>query len=143
MLNSPLILTIPMTVNGDVIDTPAFIVPLGCEYELTEAMESHAALGTDGSAVTLDVKRSTGTQTPAQGTSLLSSTFDLKAAINTVVRKVRGAGLVGGLGAISLRTIRPGDRLCVDITGTPTSVAGLVVTLVLVQTRRQGSSRGK
>lgn len=141
MLNSPLIINVPMTVNGDVIDTPAFIVPLGCEYELTEVAETHAVLGTDGGAVSLDVKRSTGTQTPAQGTSLLSSTFDLKAAINTVVRKVRGAGIVAG--SISLRTLRAGDRLCFDITGTPTSVAGVVVTAVLVQTRRQGSSRGR
>lgn len=141
MLNSPIILTANLVANGDIIDTPIFAVPLGCEYEVTEVMESHAVLGSDGAAVTLDVKRCTGTQTPAQGTSVLSSTFDLKGTINTVVRKVRGAGLVTG--GVYLRTLRPGDRLCLDVTGTPTSVAGTVVTIVLVQTRRQGSSRGK
>lgn len=141
MLNSPLILSIPMTVNGDVIDTPAFCVPFGCEFEITEVMETHAVLGTDGAAVTLDVKRCTGTQTPAQGTSMLSSTFDLKATINTVVRKIRGAGLLAG--SAWVRTLRAGDRLAIDITGTTTSVAGVNVTVVLVQTRRQGGSRGR
>lgn len=140
MLNSPVIVPITLSANGDVIDQNAFNVPLGAEYEVTEVAESHAVLGTDGSAVTLDVKRCTGTQTPAQGTTLLSSTFDLKGTINTIVRKVRGAGLASGNQAV--RTIRSGDRVAIDITGTTTAVAGVALTLTLVQTRK-GTNRGR
>lgn len=141
MLNSPVIVTANLVANGDIIDTPIFIAPLGCEYEVVEVSETHAVLGSDGAAVTLDLKRCSGTQTPALGTSLLTSLFDLKAVINTVVRKVRGNGLL--LGNQSVRTIRSGDRLCLDVTGTPTSVAGTVVVVVLVQTRRQGGNRSR
>ena len=86
--------------------------------------EVHSALGTDGGAVTLSVSKDTGTAAPGAGTGLLTATFDLKAAINTVQ--------VGSLSATEADLIlAAGDRLSVVYGGTLTAVAGVVVTFAL------------
>lgn len=117
--------------NASILTAPnvaAFIAD--ADYELMSVSEIHETLGTDAGAVALDVKKSTGTQTAAAGATMLASTFNLKAAINTVVRKDRsGGGLTATLGN---RRITKGDRVVIALTGVLTAVTGVCVTLVLI-----------
>lgn len=86
--------------------------------------EVHAVLGTDGGAVTVDVEKLTGTQAPGAGVVLTRSAFNLKSTINTVVTGT----LSDVLGAIDLVV---GDRLALKLTGTPTSVANVTITITI------------
>lgn len=96
--------------------------------------EVHAVKGTDGSAVSLQVEKLTGTTAPGSGTTLLSTAFDLKGTINTV----QTTSLVGTIkpttslvtSIVSLQ-LSAGDRLALKLTGTPTAVANVTVTLIL------------
>lgn len=90
--------------------------------------EVHDTAGSDGSAVTLQVKKHTGTQAPGTGTNLLTNNtnagFDLKGAANTA----QTGALVGTAGATTLAV---GERLGLDFTGTLTALAGLLVEVEL------------
>lgn len=89
---------------------------------ITGITEVHTALGTNGSAVTLVVEKLTGTTAPGSGFNTMSTTFNLKGTINTI----QTAQLSTVLGNIQIKT---GDRLALKLTGTPTSVANVTVTL--------------
>lgn len=84
--------------------------------------EVHAVKGTDGSAVTLVIEKLTGTTAPGSGFNTMATTFNLKGNINTVQTAV----LSTVLGNIQINT---GDRLALKLTGTPTAVANVTVTL--------------
>lgn len=84
--------------------------------------ESHTIAGTDAGAVTLDIEKLTGTQAPGSGISILTTAFNLKGTINTVVQKQ-------GLDLSTARQLVNGNRLCLKLTGTLTDVAGCQVTL--------------
>lgn len=123
---APVVLTVTLAVNGSVIDQDIFIADRA--YRVLEVRESHGTKGTDASAVTLDVKKATGTTAIASGTTVLGSTFNLKGTINTVVAKsIENGGVV----KTAVGFLAAGDRLGLDITGTTTSVAGVVVSVVL------------
>lgn len=114
-------------------DTTLFIAD--ADYELESVAEAHAIAGDDAGAVTLDIKKCTGTQAPSAGTTMLASTFNLKSTANTVVRKDRSNG---GLSTTRTVTqITKGDRVCADFSGTLATLAGFCVTLVLIPTRRR------
>jgi hypothetical protein len=87
----------------------------------------HDTAGTDAGAVTLQVKKHTGTQAPGTGTNLLTNNtnagFDLKGAANTPQ--------TGTLVAASNLSLAAGDRLGLDFTGVLTALAGLVVEVEL------------
>lgn len=107
-----------------------FIASAPCH--LMSASEVHAVKGTDLGAVTLQIERLTGTVAPGSGVLLLSTVspataFDLKGTINTVQNATVLPPSTGTTGT-SLIT---GDRLALKLTGTPTSVANLVVSVVL------------
>lgn len=112
------------------VDAPLFTAPLGSEWELVEAIETHTVAGSDGGSVTLDIKKVSPGTAPGSGTSMLasSSTFNLKSTANTPVHKVRGSGLAA---TQALRTLRSGQSLCLDFTGTLTALAGMSVTILL------------
>lgn len=97
-----------------------FIAPM--PITLTGISEVHTVLGTDGSAVTLVVEKLTGTTVPGSGVSVMSNSFNLKGTINTVQNALLSAILPN----IQLNT---GDRLALKLTGTPTAIANLTVTL--------------
>lgn len=123
---APVVVTVQLPLNGDVVDQNVFIADRG--YIVESVRESHATAGTDAGAVTLDVVKATGTTAVASGTTVLGSTFDLKGAINTVVAKDRAnAGVVTTAAA----RLDAGDRLGINITGTTTASAGVCVTAVL------------
>lgn len=101
-----------------------FIVPMTCL--VTKIQEVHEVLGTSGSAVTLNIEKLTGTTVPGSGLALLSTGFNLKGTINTVLT---GTLVIGT--TISYRSLAMGDRLGLQLTGTPTSVAGVTVHVEL------------
>lgn len=94
-------------------------------YQVVSVEEVHAVKGSDGSAVTLDVRNLTGTASPDLGASVLAATFNLKGDADTV----QSGTLHATLGNTQLAA---GDRLAIDIGGTPTAVVGVAVTIVLI-----------
>ena len=101
---------------------PFFIADRG--YTVTGISEVHGTAGSDGGAVTLIVEKCTGTQASGAGVTLQSANIDLKATANTVqspALTATGADLV----------LAAGNRLGLVLTGTPTAVANVVVTVQL------------
>ncbi len=120
-------MVIPYTLFGTTASTDTnYSVFFTAPFAITikQITEVHAVKGTDGSAVTLDIEKLTGTTAPGSGTKLTVSPFDLKGTINTVVTGV----LSSTVGVIQLAT---GDRLALRKTGTLTSVANVTVTLIV------------
>jgi hypothetical protein len=106
-------------------DFVVFTAPFDCV--LNSVTEVHATAGTDGSAVSLQVTKDTGTTAPGAGTDLLANNsnvgFNLKGTINTVQ--------YGSFKAGASRKLVRGDRLALDFAGTQTAVAGLSLTFTL------------
>jgi hypothetical protein len=109
--------------NGEVLADSAMFIA-GRNYRVIGAREVHGVAGTDVGAVTLMLKKMTGTQAPAAGANLMSAGWNLKAAANTP----QNASLVGTAATLALAA---GDRLGVALTGTPTAVAGVIVVVEL------------
>lgn len=106
----------------EVIDANFFIADR--EYEVISIEEVHAVAGSDGGAVTMQIRRCQGTEAPSAGDALLATAFNLKSTANTVV-----AGTLTSTTANL--TLADGDRLSADVTGTLTALAGGVVTVIL------------
>jgi hypothetical protein len=117
-----------LNANGDLVDQHFFVA--NRDYRVMAIRQVHSTAGTNGSAVTLDVKKSTSTQAAASGTTMLSTTFDMKASINTV-----RLGTLTSTDA-DLR-LAPGDRMSIDYTGTLTALAGVVVVVTLQAVERR------
>lgn len=132
---APQVISVSLAVNGDVIDQNLFIADR--PYRVVEVREAHPVAGTDAGAVTLDVKKATGTTAIASGTTVLGSTFDLKGTINTVVAKTRANG---GVVSTPVGYLAQGDRLGVDITGVTTSITQVVLSIVLEPTGKNSTN---
>lgn len=117
-----LVLNFPILNNADVVDRNLFVAPFPCQ--VVAVSEVHGTAGSDGSAVTADIKKCTGTTAITSGTSILSSTFNLK---GTALTPQTGT-LVNSISTITLAT---GDRLALDVTGTTTAVADVILTMYL------------
>jgi hypothetical protein len=118
---------IPYTLTGALAATAGnysvfFTAPFAAT--VSQITEDHTALGTDGGAVSLDVEKLIGTTAPGSGVKITTAPFNLKSAINTVVT----AQLSTFVGVVQLAA---GDRLALRLTGTPTSVANVNITVVL------------
>jgi hypothetical protein len=116
------------------VDRIVFTAAFPCE--LVSVVETHSTAGTDGSAVSLDIKKATGTTAPASGTTMLASTFNLKSTANTPVTKNGASGLTATLADRKLAT---GDRVCFDFTGTLTALVGHV-TIYLKRLQTAGGA---
>lgn len=92
-------------------------------YEVTAVKEVHVTAGSDGGAVTLNIERLQGTETSGNGDALLSAGINLKGTAATVQS--------GTLVTTAVVELTAGDRLGIDVTGTTTAVAGMVVTVSL------------
>lgn len=114
--------------------------PIDDYYEIVEARESHTVLGTDGGAVALTVEKLTGTQAPAGGANMLkTTTFNMKATINTVVT-VKSSSLTSlSVAQRAAQFLSPGDRLGCTFSGVLTALAGVVLVVVLRPTRPAGA----
>jgi len=96
-----------------------WIAPFNCT--VTGVTEVHQTLGTDGSAVTLQIEKLTGTEALDAGVATLTSTgFDLKATINTIQTGTLTATLAD-------RRLVKDDRLAMDDNGTLTAVANVTI----------------
>jgi hypothetical protein len=120
-------MSVSYTLTGTAAATSAnyssfFIVPLA--MTLVQATEVHTTAGSDGSAVTLQIEKLTGTTAPGSGTALLSSTFNLKGTANTVQTYTTFTPTVGAVQCAM------GDRIALKLSGTPTAVANMTVTLL-------------
>ena len=93
-------------------------------YEIIEVKERHETLGTDGSAVTVMLNKVPDGTAPASGTSVLKSGFNLKAIINTLQ-----TGSITD--TVANKRLITGDGLALEITGTPTNVAGVTISVLL------------
>lgn len=91
--------------------------------EIVKVKEVHSTAGSDGSAVTLQLEKLTGTTALDSGSTILNTAFDLKGTANTVV------SYSGYKGLNSNRILREGDRLALKDAGTLTNVAGVCVSI--------------
>ena len=118
-----IVLAVHIQSAASAVDQNVFVADRA--YQVVSITESHAVAGTDGSAVTLDVKKCTGSQAPSAGTSMFfAGTISLKGTANSATTM----SLTGTTATLQLAA---GNRIAFDITGTPTSYAGGVVTIVL------------
>jgi hypothetical protein len=98
------------------------------EWEVAQVYERHATAGSDGSAVSLQlVKAASGTAVSA-GTAILATAFDLKGTADT---NQRAAASTEFSATLTDRQLKGGDSLGLKLTGTPTSVANVTVTVEL------------
>jgi hypothetical protein len=112
-----------MLLNADVIDQVFFIAPEA--MEVVEIHEIHSTKGTNASAVTATVKRCQGTEAATAGDDLIGTTkIDLKGDDNTL----QSPALTSTAADLKLAA---GDRLSVDVTGTTTACAGVLVQVLL------------
>jgi hypothetical protein len=119
---SNVVLTIPFPAAADAVDQNVFLCDRA--YKVVSVTEVHSTAGTDGSAVSVAVKKASSTTAIGSGTNVLTSTFNLKGTANTVQ-----TGVLSATAADSV--LASGDRLGLDFTGVTTSLAGGVVTIVL------------
>lgn len=123
------VIVFPIVLAGSAPATAAnygtfFAAPFACQF--VGANEVHQTAGSDGSAVSLQIEKLAGTTASGSGTVLLLGAFDLKGTANTVQTSM--------LANVAKKTfaLAKGDRLGLKLTGTPTSVATLVVTVRLL-----------
>ena len=108
--------------NGDLADQVFFIANRA--YEVTAIQENHSTLGTDGSAVSLQVTKDVDGEAPGAGKNLLTTAFSLKTTVDTTQSGTLTATLAD-------RKLAAGNRLAVDFAGVLTAVAGVAVTVTL------------
>lgn len=106
--------------NASIV-TQSFFLSGTATYLVVGAVEVHSTAGTDAGAVTLDVTVDATTGAPGSGTSVLTAPFNAKATANVV----QTASIVAG------SKILTGQRLSLKVTGTTTSLAGLLVKVGL------------
>ncbi len=112
-----------MLLNADVIDQVFFIAPEA--MEVVEIHEIHSTKGTHASAVSATVKRCQATEAATAGDDLIGTTkIDLKGDDNTL----QSPALTSTAADLKLAA---GDRLSVDVTGTTTACAGVLVQVLL------------
>lgn len=90
--------------------------------EIIRITETHAVAGSDAGAVTLDVLKAGSGVAIASGTTLLSSTFNLKSTANTPVIKE-------GMDLSIDRVLIEGDRIGLVATGTLTALSDVHITI--------------
>lgn len=134
MLNlwqAPIVLTFSAGPNAALLTAPdvgMFTADADCE--IVSATERHETLGTDGGAVTADIVKASDATAMSGGTSLLASTFNLKATVNTKQEKTKSNG-----GLASDRTIQKGQCVGINFGGVMTAVTGVCITVVLRRLR--------
>lgn len=100
------------------VDQVIYVATRECTVQSVRAIPVVA--GTDGSAVTCTVMRCQGTEAPSAGDDLLGATkIDLKGTVDTLQSPALTATTAN-------LTLAAGNRLAIDVTGTPTAVVCFV-----------------
>jgi hypothetical protein len=89
--------------------------------QLVAVKEVHGTAGSDGSAVTLAVERLQGTETSGNGDSVATG-INLKGTANTVQSGTLTT-------TASTLIFEAGDRVGLDVTGTTTALANMIVVM--------------
>jgi hypothetical protein len=128
---APIVLTFAAGPNAALLTLPDVgLFTADADCEILSVTERHETLGTDAGAVTADIKKASSGTAIAGGTSLLASTFNLKATINTTQSRSRSAGTLA-----ADRMILAGQCIGVDFGGVMTAVTGVLITVVLRRLR--------
>jgi hypothetical protein len=110
-------------IASSVADVQFWTAPAKCE--VVAVREVHATAGNDGSDVTATIRRCQGTEAATAGDDLLGTTkINLKGTALTE----QTPALTGTSANLVLEA---GDRLSLDVTGTTTTLAGVIVTVLL------------
>jgi hypothetical protein len=109
-------------IASSVADVQFFTAPVKCE--VVGVREIHAVAGNDAGEVTGTIRRCQGTEAATAGDDLLSAAINFK-----------GTALTQQIPALTATTanliLEAGDRLSLDVTGTTTTLAGVIVTVLL------------
>lgn len=110
-------------IAGTVADVQFWTAPVKCE--VVGIREVHAVAGDDAGAVTGTIRRCQGTEAATAGDDLLGDT-----KIN-----FKGTALTEQAPALTSTSanlvLEAGNRLSLDVTGTTTTLAGVIVTVLL------------
>jgi hypothetical protein len=116
-------------IASSVADVQFFTAPVKCQ--VVTIREVHATAGSDGSAVSGTIRRCQGTEAATAGDDLLGSTkIDFKGTALT--EQEFDAADSGELTSTTANlTLEAGDRLSLDVTGTTTTLAGVILSVLL------------
>jgi hypothetical protein len=116
-------LTATHYISGTVADVQFWTAPVDCE--VVAVREVHVTAGTDGSDVSGTIRRCQGTEAATAGDDLLGDTkIDFKGTALTEQTPALTATTAN-------LTLEAGDRLSLDVTGTTTALAGVILTVLL------------
>ena len=106
-------------IDANTVDTWVFVAD--ADYEVTRIVYVPRVAGSNGSAVTLDVMKASGTTAPVDGTTVMSAvdSINLKGTADT-----RITGTLTSTEAT--RRLAANDRLGINVAGTLTAVVGLL-----------------
>lgn len=110
-------------IGGTVADVQFWTAPVKCE--VVGIREVHAVAGDDAGAVSGTIRRCQGTEAATAGDDLLGTT---KINFKGTALTEQTPELTGTAANLVLD---PGDRLSLDVTGTTTTLAGVIVTVLL------------
>jgi len=113
-------INLPIPLNAGSVDQCIFIAPYA--LTITAIKEIHATLGTNGSAVTLNLTKDVSGIVPGAGLTLQSGTFDMKGTNNTLQTATLSS-------TPTTLTLAAGDRIGANFTGTITALAGVLVSI--------------
>jgi hypothetical protein len=116
-------------IASSVADVQFFTAPVKCQ--VVTIREVHATAGSDGSAVSGTIRRCQGTEAATAGDDLLGSTkIDFKGTALTE-QKFDAADSGELTSTTASLTLEAGDRLSLDVTGTTTALAGVIISVLL------------
>jgi hypothetical protein len=116
-------------IASSVADVQFFTAPVKCQ--VVSIREVHATAGSDGSAVSGTIRRCQGTEAATAGDDLLGTTkIDFKGTALTE-QKFDAADSGELTSTTANLTLEAGDRLSLDVTGTTTALAGVIISVLL------------
>jgi hypothetical protein len=116
-------------IASSVADVQFFTAPVKCV--VISIREVHATAGSDGSAVSGTIRRCQGTEAATAGDDLLGTTkIDFKGTALTE-QKFDAADSGELTSTTANLTLEAGDRLSLDVTGTTTALAGVIISVLL------------
>jgi hypothetical protein len=114
---------------SSIADVQFWTAPVKCQ--VVSIREVHAVAGNDGSDVTATIRRCQGTEAATAGDDLLGTTkINLKGTALTE-QKFDAADSGELTSTTANLTLEAGDRLSLDVTGTTTTLAGVILTVLL------------
>jgi len=123
----PLEATMPVVVSfvyGDAAPIDGAFAVMARAMRVVKIVARPTVVGSDGGAVTAEVRKAPSGTASASGTVLHSGTIDLKGTVNTNQTLTLSATTAN-------LNLAAGDALCLDVTGTTTAARG-VVTVELI-----------